>query len=220
MHRRQYEVVWREGSTELVGQVSTQAGRQILTMNRYIAKPAAPPDWRNEGCYGDETFSRALGVAMSVPGDYNSMTIEGCTSSCLAAGYQLAGVEYGRECYCASTGDNHGVFYSYEASQCNRVCTGNNLEICGGEDAINIYSYHGNSPAPTTGNLIQNPGFENGMDHWQSDPDPEYGSGQNPTPPFSELAAGSNYGLNAHTGSSFGYVRHKTSATIHQLTLS
>lgn len=69
---------------------------EVLTdLRSYVAKPAAPAGWRDEGCYSDNTASRSLGVGVSVPGDFNNMTIEGCTSTCLAKGYQLAGVEYG-----------------------------------------------------------------------------------------------------------------------------
>ena len=143
---------------------------------------------------------------MSVPGDFNNMTIEGCTSSCLAAGYQLAGVEYGRECYCASTGDNHGNYVGFEDAGCNRVCTGNNLEICGGEDRISVYSYTG---PPTTqpginDNLIQNPGFENnGLAAWTVTPEPTYGAGQTDTSPFQELYAYVGYDGGAHTGGEY-----------------
>ena len=132
---------------------------------------------------------------MSVPGDFNNMTIEGCTSSCLAAGYTLAGLEYSRECYCASAGDNYGYFEGFEDAGCDRVCTGNNLEICGGEDRLNIYSYSGTPPS-TSSNLVQNPGFEQGFTGWTSHFDHTNGGGAG----NDEIQASGGANLLTHTG--------------------
>jgi len=71
-------------------------------------------------------------------GSSQANTVEGCVSrlsTCLALGFSLSGVEYGKECYCGNS-----ILYNYGRSQaCNMPCSGNALETCGGPNAINIY---------------------------------------------------------------------------------
>jgi hypothetical protein len=65
----------------------------------------------------------------------NSMTIKFCQAFC-SANYDLAGVEYGSECYCANDlqpGSTVG------AAGCNMPCSGNKKEICGGPYRVNVY---------------------------------------------------------------------------------
>jgi hypothetical protein len=48
------------------------------------------------GCYTDDGAARALtNQIWTIPGA--SVTVEACEAACLAAGYSLAGVEYGRK---------------------------------------------------------------------------------------------------------------------------
>jgi hypothetical protein len=54
--------------------------------------------WTFLGCYTDSVPARSFPYAASVPGGPSAMTIELCQSTCLAAGYILAGVEYADEC--------------------------------------------------------------------------------------------------------------------------
>lgn len=65
------------------------------------SSPTPPPSsggWTLLGCYTDSVSARSLPVALGVPGGASAMTIEACQSTCLAAGYSLAGVEYADEC--------------------------------------------------------------------------------------------------------------------------
>lgn len=54
--------------------------------------------WTELGCYTDTVSARSLPYAAGVPGGPTQMTVEACESTCLAAGYSLAGVEYADEC--------------------------------------------------------------------------------------------------------------------------
>jgi hypothetical protein len=54
--------------------------------------------WYPLGCYVDSVGARTLANGMQVPGGANAMTVEACTSVCLASKYTLAGVEYSGEC--------------------------------------------------------------------------------------------------------------------------
>jgi hypothetical protein len=44
------------------------------------------------------TTGRALTDGVAVPGGPSNMTVDLCTSTCQAAGYVLAGVEFAQEC--------------------------------------------------------------------------------------------------------------------------
>lgn len=54
--------------------------------------------WNFLGCYADNVSGRALPNGASVPGGSAAMTNEACQTACLAAGYSIAGTEYGGEC--------------------------------------------------------------------------------------------------------------------------
>ncbi|WWC62263.1 uncharacterized protein I303_104859 [Kwoniella dejecticola CBS 10117] len=69
----------------------------------------------------------------------NDMSIETCTSFCQSGGFQLAGVEYGTECYCANSFANGGSA-SNLSTQCYMKCAGNNKENCGGPNAIALWT--------------------------------------------------------------------------------
>lgn len=88
-----------------------------------------------QGCYSDDTSARTL-TYLAYASQNN--TIELCTQTCVAAGYTIAGVEYGTQCYCGST--LSGAADYVIAAACTMPCAGNSSEICGGEARINIYS--------------------------------------------------------------------------------
>jgi hypothetical protein len=62
------------------------------------AAAAASSGWTLLGCYVDSVSARSLPYAAGVPGGPTAMTNELCQSTCLAAGYSLAGTEYSDEC--------------------------------------------------------------------------------------------------------------------------
>lgn len=89
----------------------------------------------------DNVGGRTLPNPVAVP----SNTIETCTAACYSAGYSLAGVEYSAECWCGNLIGAGGV--PAPASDCNMLCSGNNLESCGGPNRLNVYQ---NTNAPPT----------------------------------------------------------------------
>ncbi|KAJ7020180.1 hypothetical protein C8F04DRAFT_1051154 [Mycena alexandri] len=92
-------------------------------------------EWNSIGCQGDSTSARALKhlVAVASP----NVTVESCLDSCAAGGYILGGVEFGDECYCGNA-----LLYAYGASQaCDKLCSGNASEFCGGPKALNLYQF-------------------------------------------------------------------------------
>ncbi|KAL2069825.1 hypothetical protein VTL71DRAFT_14504 [Oculimacula yallundae] len=103
-----------------------------------------PNGWVSQGCWSDSVGVRTLSNKVSVPG---ALTVASCTSACSAAGYSLAGVEYGSECYCDNTYQNGG---SISADKCTMTCKGNSGEFCGDAIALNLYSYQGATPVAAT----------------------------------------------------------------------
>ena len=63
----------------------------------------------------------------------------GCVNSCIAKGYQYAGVEYGDECYCG-TGYVGGVLpQAANVTDCNMACSGTYNYSCGGSWRMQIF---------------------------------------------------------------------------------
>lgn len=81
---------------------------------------ALPTVWAAVGCYTDDvgahTLSHGLNIAFT--------TIDKCIASCAAAGYSIAGVEYGGECYCDTIIQNNQGLASDGAVGCNMACAG------------------------------------------------------------------------------------------------
>ena len=65
-----------------------------------------------------------------------SMTIEKCQKFCFEKNYLYAGVQYAGECFCGNT-INPKILKP--TTDCNKVCTGDSTQICGGTWRMNIY---------------------------------------------------------------------------------
>ncbi|KAI9439357.1 WSC domain-containing protein [Lactarius indigo] len=89
--------------------------------------------WTSRGCYSDSTSSRSLERRVD-PGD---VTVESCVSTCQSQSFTIAGLEFGQECWCGNQIQSPGALISQ--TSCNKACTGNNTEVCGGPDALQIY---------------------------------------------------------------------------------
>lgn len=104
-------------------------------------------------CYRDGVNGapRSLQHQLSVTG---GMSVETCTAACKAAGFVLAGLEFGQECCKLSLSsiipyngsDKFSGCDSYFPSpvlvpdtDCNLVCTGDNTELCGAGNRLAIY---------------------------------------------------------------------------------
>jgi hypothetical protein len=107
-------------------------------------------DWKYMGC-ANEIPGRAL-TGSSFSDD--SMTIEKCQDFCKTNNYPLAGVEYGRECYCGKRVMDQA---KYGQQDCNMNCKGANEQMCGGNGRISIFSdtkFVGPAPPKTLGSWI------------------------------------------------------------------
>ncbi|KAH9032990.1 hypothetical protein EDB85DRAFT_1890429 [Lactarius pseudohatsudake] len=113
--------------------------------------------WNGLGCYSDSVSARALQVMV----DAGNTTVESCVTACQAQGFSLAGVEFGKECWCGSqlqhgsrfiTNDNYdGIQYgvyrrSPDEPSCIMNCQGDPSESCGGADRLILYNFTGTYP--------------------------------------------------------------------------
>ncbi|KAL1297904.1 hypothetical protein AAFC00_006419 [Neodothiora populina] len=88
-----------------------------------------------QGCFTDSTNTRSLAFQSY---DSNTNTIEKCTQACVDAGYTIAGVEYGSQCYCGNV--LSGTADKVVAVGCSMTCPGNSSETCGDLARLNVYS--------------------------------------------------------------------------------
>ncbi|PVF97594.1 WSC-domain-containing protein [Serendipita vermifera] len=119
--------------------------------NGTVPNPQAPPTvgsgcatYTSIGCYVDVVSSRTLADKFFRD---DNMTPELCAAACYAEGYQLAGVEFGKECYCA---DEFTEPVLADLGLCNQACGGNSALICGGPALLNVYSLDDSACNPTT----------------------------------------------------------------------
>ncbi|KAM5350412.1 hypothetical protein ACJ41O_006917 [Fusarium nematophilum] len=88
--------------------------------------------FKNLGCFVDNTNARVLGASVLVPGN----TPTKCKAACAERSFTYAGVEFGSQCFCGT-----GVTQTLvESTGCDYDCPGNSVEKCGGFNAIQIYS--------------------------------------------------------------------------------
>ncbi|KJA24416.1 hypothetical protein HYPSUDRAFT_65638 [Hypholoma sublateritium FD-334 SS-4] len=118
--------------------------------------------WRFSYFYNDSTTARALSVnaaTLAAPVTAGSMSSAACTTACGNAGYTLAGVEFGDECFCGNALENNAhtitdcallnqPFNPNPARVSLTVCTGNPQEICGGPGVISIFTLPGTGLIP------------------------------------------------------------------------
>ncbi|KAG0650392.1 WSC domain-containing [Hyphodiscus hymeniophilus] len=119
-----------------------------MTIKRETSTIVARSSWNSLGCYTDNVSGRALPNSEAVPGGSAAMTNEACQSTCLAAGFSIAGTEYGRECWCGNALVNGGAPVS---DGCNMACNGNSAETCGGSNRLNVYQDTSPSTPTSTG---------------------------------------------------------------------
>lgn len=102
------------------------------------ASPSAPtntPSYTYVGCYSDIRTARTL--PQFYRGSATDMTVSLCASLAGARGLRYFGLEYGGECWAANT--IRTAAEVLDEGKCNRPCTGDSGEICGGADAIGVF---------------------------------------------------------------------------------
>ncbi|KAH7343016.1 hypothetical protein BKA65DRAFT_303260 [Rhexocercosporidium sp. MPI-PUGE-AT-0058] len=95
------------------------------------------------GCYTEGDGVRALGAA-AFPSDTN--TVESCVASC--AGYKYAGMEYGRECWCADEFGTGALLVPN--ADCSMTCAGDPYAYCGAGNRLQVYQKAGTGSPSTS----------------------------------------------------------------------
>ncbi|PVH81976.1 WSC-domain-containing protein [Cadophora sp. DSE1049] len=130
------------GSTEICGGPNALS---VSTNSAIVASNAVAASWFNQGCYSDNYPSRVLASTSTTS---STLTIEKCITFCNGAGYILAGLENGYECYCASTVQSDGSTYGVAGqSGCTFTCSGNSAQACGGNNVLNLWSKNSGAPS-------------------------------------------------------------------------
>ncbi|OLN89009.1 WSC domain-containing protein-like protein 5 [Colletotrichum chlorophyti] len=126
-------------STELYSR-GTSVQRHVLKRAVNGICDALPSKWEYKGCFVDTPSNRVLpGASYSEDGTGSEgLTQEKCIAFCDQRGYSVAGVEWGKECYCGyavppTTG-------KAAETDCGKPCTGNGEEVCGNGGRINVFT--------------------------------------------------------------------------------
>ncbi|CAO1597346.1 hypothetical protein XANCAGTX0491_001159 [Xanthoria calcicola] len=92
------------------------------------------------GCYNETTGDASTGnrraLADGTMNATDTMTVQRCLKFCGDKPY--AGLEYGRECWCALS--LNPLSQKLPDSQCNLGCMGNATQICGGSLTLTMYN--------------------------------------------------------------------------------
>jgi hypothetical protein len=139
-----------EGTTQLVS--------TYQKINSTFVIPALVPSvglWNGLGCYNDSVSARALQVRV----DAGNTTVESCVAACQAQEFTLAGLEYGKECWCGSELENGSQFRGNDNGiengnfrpnpdvlGCVMSCEGDPTELCGGPAFLDLYNFTGTYP--------------------------------------------------------------------------
>ncbi|KUJ22455.1 WSC-domain-containing protein, partial [Mollisia scopiformis] len=101
----------------------------------------APTGWGYYGCYNETTLANGTEGQRALNGGVmealDQMTVPMCLAYCQSNAYAFAGLEYTRECYCASY--LSALSSKLPDTSCDLPCEGNSTQICGGSLALSVY---------------------------------------------------------------------------------
>ncbi|MCJ1294194.1 hypothetical protein MMC34_005751 [Xylographa carneopallida] len=104
------------------------------------------------GCYNETTGDDAAGNVRALAGGNmtasSSLTVASCLTFCGSSAY--AGIEYGRECWCAPYINANSQKLS--DADCTDACEGDGTEICG--DALRLTVYQHKSTTTSGGTAL------------------------------------------------------------------
>uniref|UniRef100_A0A1I8FZH1 WSC domain-containing protein n=1 Tax=Macrostomum lignano TaxID=282301 RepID=A0A1I8FZH1_9PLAT len=69
----------------------------------------------------------------------DNMSHEFCSNVCSLGRFPYFGVQVGRQCFC---GSSYGLHGQLSESKCNKQCTGNPEQICGGSSINSVFALH------------------------------------------------------------------------------
>ena len=119
------------------------AAGYITVYRNYKSEPTVQQDangYQYLGCYSDDVKDRTLKNVKRSSQSTGPMTVNVCTLLCSNAGYGLAGLEFGDECFCDNKLGSSAKVSTGPAlySGCNMACTEDNTKWCGGKDRLSL----------------------------------------------------------------------------------
>ena len=106
---------------------------QICGGSNTMSVYSTPKNNINGLCIYDFPYPRRVLSGLSIIGK-NNMTIENCSEVC--KDYEYFGLQNGDGCHC---GDDATKFMPTYPSSCNKRCTGDRTQICGGNWRLTVY---------------------------------------------------------------------------------
>ncbi|KAL8730328.1 MAG: hypothetical protein Q9181_004697 [Wetmoreana brouardii] len=125
---------------------STSSRTTSTTMQTVTTRSTSTPTvsgYDYQGCYTDSTNARVLTGRSSTS---STMSYQTCSSYC--SGYTYWGVEYGSQCYCGNAFSNPTS--SAPASDCSFKCAGDNTQVCGAGNRMNLFKSNQQTPSNAT----------------------------------------------------------------------
>ncbi|TBU43439.1 WSC-domain-containing protein [Dichomitus squalens] len=134
-------LIWNECTNHCAGNDNEICGGPARLTLLVTSNPPPPPNdtilpdgWSFAGCVSDDP-ARAL-TGFSTADD--QMTHASCVATCSSHNFTIAGIEFGRECYCGNAFEN-GAGQALDPASCNVVCAGDALSTCGGSWALSAF---------------------------------------------------------------------------------
>lgn len=123
------------------GASTTTTRASSTTTSSTSSHVPSPSSWKAQGCYPDDDPNfPVLEHMVSNKGGDSALDIAGCENSCWKASVNntvlYAGVKVGNQCWCSSF---IGGESASDQGKCNRPCSGNKNQICGGDKYINVF---------------------------------------------------------------------------------
>ncbi|EJD54381.1 WSC-domain-containing protein [Auricularia subglabra TFB-10046 SS5] len=119
--------------------------------------------WYPVGCFKDAVTPRALRGASVLT--QTNMTPKTCVSHCQEQGFQYAGTEFGKECYCGNE-----LYDSAKLSngQCNMKCAGDGKSKCGGSGSLTVYRKSSKAPSDASRPTAPDPASKSPNAKWDA----------------------------------------------------
>merc|ERR1712050_150773 len=135
----EFQAPMAECSTVCSGDDSQLCGGR-WRINIFDVPEKDPRPHEDGDCYDDRTR-----ILSDYRGDNSdTLTIGSCIDLC--EGYEYAGTQNGNECWCGNDYPSHDLKRS--TASCNKPCSGDDSQLCGGRWRINIYDVPKKDPAP------------------------------------------------------------------------
>jgi hypothetical protein len=117
----------------------------VVTPTKTPQHDDLPEDWSHLGCFQDAISRTLLGAK---PVDYlqGDMSSNECIDHCASGGYEFAGTENGRECWCGNSIRDDAV--RLPESQCGKPCQGQPTQFCGGSWAVDVFLHSDEAKSP------------------------------------------------------------------------